>query len=108
MKTIINPYRQYMYSYPHKTAYGPLSGISWNDYAPLLKGKGRGLYLHIPFCQTKCGYCNLFSVTGQGEEGANQYLEAVGAGRLPYGVLGFYHRRRDASFTYSGAVGMGL
>lgn len=22
-----------------------------------------GLYIHIPFCKTKCGYCNFFSVT---------------------------------------------
>ena len=25
-------YIQYMYSYPHKTAYGPLTGISLKDY----------------------------------------------------------------------------
>ncbi len=92
-----------MYSYPHKTAYGPLSGISWNDYAPLLKGKGRGLYLHIPFCQTKCGYCNLFSVTGQGEEGANQYLEAVGRQIRQYqGLAGCHTEFSD--FTIGGGT----
>ena len=64
----MNPYLQYMYSYPHKTAYRSLSGISLGDYAPILKGRGHGLYLHLPFCRTKCGYCNLFSVTGQNEE----------------------------------------
>ena len=73
----MNPYQQYMYSYPHKTAYRPLSGVSLKEYAPLLAGKGHGLYLHIPFCQEKCGYCNLFSVTGQGEESIRRYLDTV-------------------------------
>ncbi|MCI8584914.1 MAG: coproporphyrinogen III oxidase family protein [Lachnospiraceae bacterium] len=73
----MNPYLQYMYSYPHKTAYRSLSGISLGDYAPILKGRGHGLYLHLPFCRTKCGYCNLFSVTGQNEEQIDRYLCAV-------------------------------
>lgn len=73
----INPYVQYMYSYPHKTAYRPLEGISLRDYTGILAGKGHGLYLHVPFCQTKCGYCNLFSITGQGEEAFDQYLDGV-------------------------------
>ncbi|MDE7313699.1 MAG: STM4012 family radical SAM protein [Eubacterium sp.] len=73
----MNPYVQYMYSYPHKTAYRPLQGISLEHYIHFLKGSGNGLYLHIPFCQAKCGYCNLFSVTGQGEVDAARYLDAV-------------------------------
>ncbi len=73
----MNPYIQYMYSYPHKTAYGPLSGISLEDYTPFLAGEGHGLYLHIPFCQSKCGYCNLFSVTGQDTGRMDRYLHAV-------------------------------
>lgn len=73
----MNPYVQYMYSYPHKTAYRPLKGVYLKDYASVLAGKGHGLYLHIPFCQSKCGYCNLFSVTGLGQEAADRYLTAV-------------------------------
>ncbi len=73
----MNPYMQYMYSYPHKTAYGPLQGVSLREYAPLLAGGGHGLYLHVPFCQAKCGYCNLFSVTGQGRDAVDRYLDAV-------------------------------
>ena len=66
-----------MYSYPHKTAYRPLTGIRLADCADSLSGSGCGLYLHIPFCQTKCGYCNLFSVTGAGTEEMERYLDAV-------------------------------
>lgn len=88
----MNPYIQYMYSYPHKTAYRPLEGISFKKYAPLLTGSGHGLYLHIPFCQAKCGYCNLFSVTGQGEKEIDQYLDAVERQSLQYKeVLAPYH-----------------
>lgn len=73
----MNPYIQYMYSYPHKTAYGPLVGVNLKDYAKRLSGSGHGLYLHIPFCQTKCGYCNLFSVTGAKNREMDCYLDAI-------------------------------
>lgn len=73
----MNPYLQYMYSYPHKTAYGPLDGISLRDHVSCLKGPGHGLYVHLPFCRSKCGYCNLFSVTGQDSGQIDRYLETV-------------------------------
>lgn len=73
----MNPYIQYMYSYPHKTAYRPMTGVNLKDYAGRLAGPGHGLYLHIPFCQSKCGYCNLFSVTGAKTEEMEGYLDAV-------------------------------
>ena len=70
-------YTQYMYSYPHKTAYRPLEGLRLSDFAQCLAGPGHSLYLHIPFCETKCGYCNLFSVTGQSAGQMDAYLDAV-------------------------------
>lgn len=86
---IKNPYIQYMYSYPHKTAYGRLNGISLRDYASCLAGPGHGLYVHLPFCRTKCGYCNLFSVTGLDRDPAqiDRYLEAVRQQCLQYEEL---------------------
>ncbi len=80
----MDPYIQYMYSYPHKTAYGPLTGISLKDYGAQLAGPGHSLYLHIPFCQTKCGYCDLFSVTGQSRQEIDRYLDAVERQILQY------------------------
>lgn len=73
----MNPYIQYMYSYPHKTAYGVLSGIRLEDYAKRLVAGDNSLYFHIPFCQSKCGYCNLFSVTGQSEAFMKEYVDAM-------------------------------
>lgn len=78
-----NPYIQYMYSYPHKTAYAPLQNIDLRDYFPKLAGRENSLYFHIPFCQYKCGYCNLFSVAGQSEQSAvshqtmSDYIDAM-------------------------------
>lgn len=71
------PYQQYMYSYPHKTAYGPLEGIHLKDYIHRLAGKENSLYFHIPFCQYKCGYCNLFSETGSSEKRMAAYVNAL-------------------------------
>lgn len=74
---IINPYQQYMYSYPHKTAYGPLFGVHLKDYAHRLSGRENSLYFHIPFCQSKCGYCNLFSIAKQMPQQMEQYVDAM-------------------------------
>lgn len=91
-----NPYVQYMYSYPHKTAYRPLKGVNLRDYGQRFAGAGHGLYFHVPFCQSKCGYCNLFSVTGLGAETVERYLDAVGRQVSQYaGIL------REAGAVFS-------
>ena len=74
---IKNKYIQYMYSYPHKTAYGPLEGVDLKSYFNHLKGQENSLYFHVPFCQYKCGYCNLFSLAGQSEEMMEEYVSAM-------------------------------
>lgn len=73
----MNPYLQYMYSYPHKTAYGPLTGVSLEKYADRLLDGETSLYFHIPFCETKCGYCNLFSVAGADDTVMRRYVDAM-------------------------------
>lgn len=77
MVLLEGPYQQYMYSYPHKTAYGPLAGVFLPDYLQRLVGKKNSLYVHIPYCQYKCGYCNLFSLPGQGAEQMGAYVDAM-------------------------------
>ncbi|WP_205718957.1 STM4012 family radical SAM protein [Actinomadura sp. WMMA1423] len=73
-----NPYQAYVYAYPHKTAYRPLSP------APPLRGVWADepldalfLYLHVPFCEMRCGFCNLFTRTGAPEELTAAYLDAL-------------------------------
>ncbi|MEU4405979.1 STM4012 family radical SAM protein [Streptosporangium sp. NPDC023963] len=72
------PYQGYVYAYPHKTAYRPL------DPRPSLAEVWAGeaverlfLYLHIPFCEMRCGFCNLFTRTGAPEELVAAYLDAL-------------------------------
>jgi len=66
-----------MYSYPHKTAYRELN-VKFSEYAERLRSEqGSNLYFHIPFCTSKCGYCNLFSVTGKEAEYFSKYIDAL-------------------------------
>jgi oxygen-independent coproporphyrinogen-3 oxidase len=54
-------YQSYVYAYPHKTAYRP---IPPRPLGPLWAGERRdalSLYVHIPFCEQRCGFCNLFT-----------------------------------------------
>ncbi len=43
------------------------------DTAPVLTGPG--IYIHVPFCLQKCGYCSFFSVVDSGNK--NNYLSAI-------------------------------
>ena len=72
---ISNAYKAYMYSYPHKTAYGKLDNLNLFDY--LDPADGLDIYVHIPFCKSKCGYCNLFSIAGCAESEIDRYLDAI-------------------------------
>lgn len=74
---IKNPYIQYMYSYPHKTAYRTLENVNVKAYLNRLIGEKNSLYFHVPFCQYKCGYCNLFSLAGQSEQMMLDYVDAM-------------------------------
>jgi oxygen-independent coproporphyrinogen-3 oxidase len=72
------PYQAYAYAYPHKTAYRPLQP------QPALRqvwaGEDRSslfLYLHVPFCEMRCGFCNLFTRTGAPQELTGAYLGAL-------------------------------
>ncbi|MFE3878615.1 STM4012 family radical SAM protein [Kitasatospora sp. NPDC059146] len=73
-----SPYQSYVYAYPHKTAYRPL------PERPLLGELWAGepqhalsLYLHVPFCEVRCGFCNLFTRIGSPEGLTTAYLDAL-------------------------------
>lgn len=36
-----------------------------------------GLYLHIPFCASKCPYCDFYSLAGQTDEVKDRYLQTL-------------------------------
>lgn len=66
-----------MYSYPHKTAYQYIENLQLNEYSSQLVKNPTTLYFHIPFCVSKCGYCNLFSIPFGSAEKISSYIEAV-------------------------------
>ncbi len=73
-----NPYQGYAYSYPHKTAYRAFpSPLPLRD---LWADEPRGalfLYVHVPFCEMRCGFCNLFTMANPKEDLVTAYLGAL-------------------------------
>jgi oxygen-independent coproporphyrinogen III oxidase len=73
-----SPYAAYLYSYPHKTAYRPIQPALplaelWRDE----RREALSLYIHVPFCSTRCGYCNLFTLAAPAAELVDGYLGAL-------------------------------
>ncbi|MGO4779472.1 coproporphyrinogen III oxidase family protein, partial [Lysobacter sp. 2RAB21] len=72
------PYQAYSYSYPHKTAYRPLQPAQ--SLAQLWADEPRDalfLYLHIPFCSYRCGFCNLFALARPEPAKVAAYLQQM-------------------------------
>jgi oxygen-independent coproporphyrinogen-3 oxidase len=68
----------YAYSYPHKSSYGLLTpavpiGEAWryDDVRHL------SLYVHVPFCEMRCGFCNLFTESQPAADVADAYLATL-------------------------------
>lgn len=70
-------YTQYMYSYPHKNAYEFTERLDISSYRNSFLNKDMSLYIHIPFCKSKCGYCNLFSITNVKSDNYKLYIDAI-------------------------------
>lgn len=73
-------FQGYAYGYPHKMAYRTLSKpvplrTAWaeEDKTALF------LYAHVPFCSVRCGFCNLFTTTGEGatKDRVTAYLDSL-------------------------------
>ncbi|MBT2507992.1 STM4012 family radical SAM protein [Streptomyces sp. ISL-98] len=72
------PYQSYVYAYPHKTAYRELkSRPALRDLWAGEPKNALSLYLHIPFCEVRCGFCNLFTRIGAPDELTGRYLDAL-------------------------------
>ncbi|RPK55474.1 Oxygen-independent coproporphyrinogen-III oxidase 1 [Streptomyces sp. ADI96-02] len=74
----VRPYEGYVYAYPHKTAYRPLADRpALCDLWAAERKDALSLYLHIPFCEVRCGFCNLFTRIGAPQELTTRYLDAL-------------------------------
>ena len=73
-----SPYLGYSYAYPHKTAYRrfaaslPLQQVWQTEPHDSLF-----LYVHIPFCEYRCGFCNLFTLSQPEDSLTTRYLAAL-------------------------------
>lgn len=71
-------YDGYTYAYPHKTAYRPL-----DPPVPLARAWAREdrsrlfLYTHLPFCEMRCGFCNLFTTIRPAQDRVEATLAAI-------------------------------
>jgi oxygen-independent coproporphyrinogen-3 oxidase len=67
----------YLYTYPFKGAYRPITGWksviqSWNQQSGPLN-----LYIHIPYCEMKCSFCNLFTVIENHADTLERYTNTL-------------------------------
>ena len=46
-----------------------------------------GIYVHVPFCRSKCQYCDFYSLTCKDDKLMDQYLDAVCAHIKETGAL---------------------
>ncbi len=73
-------FQGYAYGYPHKMAYRSLATSVPLDKAWAEEDKSAlFLYVHVPFCSVRCGFCNLFTTTGPGaaKDRVTAYLDAL-------------------------------
>ncbi|TXI49512.1 MAG: coproporphyrinogen III oxidase family protein [Lysobacter sp.] len=97
------PYQAYSYSYPHKTAYRPLPApVPLRDAWGEEDRSALFLYLHIPFCSYRCGFCNLFALARPTEDTVARYLDRMRAQlRATVDALGAH---RFARFALGGGT----
>ncbi len=72
-----NIYHQYTYNYPHKHTYRQLYRPIKLETAWAKEDlKNLFAYLHLPFCEMRCGFCNLFTISNP-KNGVSNYLSAL-------------------------------
>lgn len=72
-----SPYVQYVYGYPHKTAYRPLDApVALDALWSTEDRNALSLYAHVPFCEVRCGFCNLFTEARPGDAPVRAWLDA--------------------------------
>jgi oxygen-independent coproporphyrinogen-3 oxidase len=93
-------YKSYSYAYPHKTAYRRLaSPVMLRDLWAAERRDALFLYIHIPFCEMRCGFCNLFTTANPNGDLPAAYMatlrrqaqrtaEAIGAARFARMAIG--------------------
>src|SRR5215469_14538278 len=72
------PYVSYTYAYPHKTAYRPFpEPLRLDALWAQEDRRALFLYMHVPFCEMRCGFCNLFTTVNPSASFTARYLDAI-------------------------------
>lgn len=71
-------YQAYAYAYPHKMAYRPFdSPLPLSEVWAEQNRDALFLYVHIPFCEMRCGFCNLFTMAKPEAAFERRYLDVL-------------------------------
>jgi coproporphyrinogen III oxidase-like Fe-S oxidoreductase len=93
-------FQGYTYGYPHKTTYRRLAQPRrLRDVWSSEPKQALDLYLHIPYCEMRCGFCNLFTAVNtdtdaiarmldQMSQEAEVAADAIGAARFARMAIG--------------------
>ncbi|GCE29140.1 coproporphyrinogen III oxidase [Dictyobacter alpinus] len=72
------PYTSYTYAYPHKTAYRTFeSPLPLHEIWQEADRQAPFLYLHVPFCEMRCGFCNLFTTINPATDFVEDFLRML-------------------------------
>lgn len=78
METADGALISYAYSYPHKSSYRRFDPPIPLDEAWRDEDVSRlSLYVHIPFCEMRCGFCNLFTQSQPDDDVVDAYLDTL-------------------------------
>ena len=83
---------------------------------PILKRKDKtplGIYIHVPFCRSKCQYCDFYSLTTKDDKLMDSYIDAMTAHIKEAGALAPSYKVDTIYFgggtpTFFGADGMAV
>lgn len=72
----------FVYCYPPRSAYRPLDEHwtvqrIWDEDLNISLSHDLNLYIHVPFCRYKCGFCNLYTILTTDEFLYDSYVDAV-------------------------------
>jgi oxygen-independent coproporphyrinogen-3 oxidase len=72
------PYVSYTYAYPHKMAYRRFENpLRLDELWAYEDRESLFLYMHITFCEMRCGFCNLFTTANPAQDMESAYLDAL-------------------------------
>ena len=71
-------YHDYVYAYPHKTAWRTLDHeISLKEAWETEDLSQLFFYIHVPFCEMRCGFCNLFTSVDTRHDVFSKFLNTL-------------------------------